>query len=157
MYVIAQLKQLSPERFLSIYQSLELQGYGPLDAEVAKSLRFRPQAVTKLPMAQRAKRAKQILEQSKSTELCYEIFGAYLIKTQRALVTDFLDKTGVPHENGMIEDVTVAKPDAAKLDTAIAELDAAHPKEDVTLYLALCAEQWPEVEALGAAWKSRTS
>lgn len=24
MYVIAQLKQLSPERFLSIYQSLEL-------------------------------------------------------------------------------------------------------------------------------------
>ena len=54
---IPYLKTLSTERFLEIYAGLEVQGFGPLDREVAQSLKFRPQAIQKLPMAQRAKRA----------------------------------------------------------------------------------------------------
>ena len=130
MQVIEQLKKMSPERFLAIYKSLENQGYGPLDGEVAKSLRFRPQAIRKLPIEQRARRARSILEGSSNTELAYELFGAYLIKHHKELVTGFLDATGVKHDGGMIEDVEGQKPAGAKVKSTVADLDAKHPPAD---------------------------
>lgn len=155
MTVLEHLHAMSPERFLQIYEGLEIQGFGPLDKEVAMSLRFRPQAVKKLPMVQRAKRARSILEMGKSTDLAYEVFGAYLIRHRKELVTGFLDATGVEHQDGMIEDIDAQKPDAAKVESAATELDAKFPPEDVTLYLALAAEQWPDVKPLGDLVKKR--
>ncbi len=155
MQVLEQLQRLSPERFLAIYQSLEQQGFGPLDNEVAKHLRFRPQAIRKLPFDQRARTARRILEQSRNAQMAYEILGAYLIKNARTLVTDFLDATGVQHQDGMIEDLDNAKPDAAKIASAIQMLDQKYKPEDVTIYLAMCAEQWPSVGELDSAWRQR--
>jgi hypothetical protein len=157
MQVIEQLKRTSPERFLAIYESLQQQGFGPLDGEVAKSLRFRPQAVRKLPMAQRAKRAKMLIETARNTELAYEILGAYLIKNHRGLVTGFLDDTGVKHDDGMIEDVDHNKPDAAKVKDVVTELDRKFDPADVTIYLAIAAEQWPDVKELDELWRARSA
>jgi hypothetical protein len=155
MQVIEQLKKMSPERFLAIYQSLELNGFGPMDGEVAKSLRFRPQAVRKLAMPQRAKRAKQLLESMANTELAYELFGAYLIRNHKGLVTEFLDATGVPHEDGMISDIEKAQPKADKIADSVRELDQKFEPEDVTLYLAMCAEQWSAIPDLDTLWRAR--
>jgi hypothetical protein len=155
MQVLEQLKKTSPERFLAIYESLAQHGYGPLDGEVAKALRFRPHAIRTVPMAQRARRAKSIVELAKNTELAYEILGAYLIKNHRELVTGFLDKTGVKHDQGMIEDVDHNKPDAEKLAGVVAELDKAYAPDDVTIYLAIAAEQWPDVKELDTLWRKR--
>jgi hypothetical protein len=156
MTVLDHLATMSPERFLAIYAGLEIQGFGPLDKEVAMSLRFRPQAVKKLPMAQRAKRARMILEMGKSSELAYEVFGAYLIRHRKDLVTGFLDATGVEHKDGMIDDIERSRPDAAKLDAAVAALDGRFSPEDVTLYLTLAADQWPGVPQLGELVKKRS-
>jgi hypothetical protein len=155
MQVIEQLKKMDDERFLTIYTALEQNGFGPLDGEVAKVMKFRPHAIKKLPMPQRSKRAKRILETGANAELCYELFGTYLIREHKDLVTGFLDATGVEHEEGMIEDLENNKPDAKKLKDAIAELDGKFDAEDVTLYLALCAEQWPDVPELDALWRER--
>ena len=155
MPVLDQLKKMSPERFLAIYTSLENRGFGPLDGEVAKSLRFRPQGVKKLSMEQRARRAKALLESSRNAELAYELFGAYLLRHQKGIVTGFLDSTGVPHQEGMIDDLDGAKPAPEKLEAALADLDGRFPAEDVTLYLSMCAEQWPSVAEIGAAWRAR--
>ena len=155
MQVLEQLKKTSSERFLTIYESLQRDGYGPLDGEVAKVLHFRPLAIKKLPMAQRARRAKSILENARNTELAYEILGAYLIKNHHALVTTFLDETGVKHEKGMIDDVENNQPDAAKVEAAIAKLDGQYDPADVTIYLAICAEQWPKIAVLDQLWKKR--
>jgi len=100
MTVLEHMKAMSPERFLSIYRSLERQGFGPLDADVAKSLRFRPQAIRKLPMEQRAKRARMLIESTKNANLAYEIVGGYLLKTCKDLVVGFLDATDVKHQEG---------------------------------------------------------
>jgi hypothetical protein len=154
MKVVEQLRSMSEERFLAIYESLVQQGFGPLDGEVAKALRFRPQAIRKLPLAQRARRARMLLERG-NAELTYELFGGYLMKSCKGLVTGFLDATGVPHEEGMIEDLEARRPDAAKIRPAIEKLDREHAPEDVTLYLALCAEQWPGVSELEALWRER--
>ena len=83
MQVVEQLKKTSPERFLEIYSALENQGFGPLDHEVAKALNFRPQAIRKLPMAQRARRALSILQAQSNAEMTYELFGSYLLKTNK--------------------------------------------------------------------------
>lgn len=156
MQVLDQLKKMSPERFLAIYQSLEMNGYGPFDGEVAKVMKFRPMAIKKLPMDQRAKRARMIIENARNAELAYELFGAYLIKNHKGLVTGFLDKTGVAHEDGMLTDVDSAVPAKDKVQGAIAELDKEFPPEEVTLYLAIAAQQWSQVPELDALWKKRS-
>ncbi len=157
MQVLDQLRALTEQRFLAIYESLSQQGFGPLDGEVAKALKFRPQAIRKLPMPQRAKKAKAILTAAHNSEMAYEVFGTYLLKNHRELVTGLLDATDVRHENGMIEDLDGNPPDAKKLDAAVAELDKKFAPEDVTLYLALCAEQWPAVKRLDELWRARSS
>lgn len=157
MQVLAQLKSMTPERFLAIYQSLEVNGFGPLDGEVAKSLKFRPIAVKKLPMAQRAKRARMLIENAGNAELAYEVFGAYLLKNHKELVTGFLDKTGVEHEDGMIQEIDRGVPEKKKIAAAISDLDAKFAPEDVTLYLAMCAQQWNQEPELDAIWQKRTS
>jgi hypothetical protein len=156
MAVLEQFRLLSEQRFLEIYAALAQQGYGPLDGEVAKLLRFRPQAIQKIPLEKRAKLAKNWIEQRRNAELCYELFGTYLVKNRRELVTGFLDATGVPHEDGMISDLERARPDPARLPAAVSELERRFGAEDVTLYLALCAEQWPGVPELAALWRQRS-
>ena len=156
MAVLEHFRLLSEQQFLAIYEALSEQGYGPLDGEVAKLLKFRPQAIRKVPIAKRARLAKNWIEQKHNAELCYELFGTYLVRTKKALVTGFLDATGVPHEEGMIEDIERARPDAAKIAPAVAELDGKFGADDVTLYLALCAEQWPGVPELAALWRQRS-
>lgn len=155
MAVIEHLKSLTDPRFLQIYSGLEHQGFGPLDGDVAKAMRFRPQAIKKLPMDQRAKRAKAILLAKSNAEMTYEVFGAYLLRNHRELVTSFLDATGVSHRDGMIDDLQACRPDADKVDAALAELDKRFAREDIALYLALCVEHWPDIAPIVSAWKQR--
>jgi hypothetical protein len=156
MTVLDHVRTMSPERFLALYQSLERDGFGPLDGQVAQSLHFRPQAIRKLPMAQRAKRAKMLVESSGNPNLAYELVGGYLLRTRKELVTGFLDATGVKHEQGMIEDVDGAKPAPDRIAPALIELDRKFPPEDVTLYLHLCVDQWPDVAEFGKILSART-
>ena len=123
MKVIEELRVMDEPRFLSLYNDLAQGGFGPLDGEVAKLLHFRPQAIRKLPMAQRARKARTLLLTRANAELCYELFGSWLIKERRELVTGFLDATGVKHENGMLEDLDHNQPDVSKLEAAVKDLD----------------------------------
>jgi len=155
MSILEAVKAMSDERFLAIYEGLSEQGFGPLDGDVAKALKFRPQAIRKLPMDKRAKKARQILLAGGQADLAYELCGGYLLKTHDKLMPDFLDATGVPHENGMIEDTSGSKPDADKIADAVKALDEKYPAEDVTLYLGICAMQWPDVEQLATIHAAR--
>jgi hypothetical protein len=155
MKVVEQLKSMSEERFLGIYESLAEKGFGPLDHEVAQALNFRPQAVRKLAMPMRAKKARSILISRGQAELCYELFGSYLIGHQKELVTGFLDAVGVAHEDGMIEDLEEGLPDEKKIASAVKELDSKFEPEDVTLYLSIAAEQWPGVNKIDELWRAR--
>jgi hypothetical protein len=155
MQVIEQLRALEEAHFHNIYETLSEKGFGPLDGEVAKALRFRPQAIKKLPMVQRSKRAKMILEQTANAELTYELFGTYLMSSNKELITDFLDGTGVEHDEGMIENLEDCKPDPAKLDSTLTDLDGKYAPADVTLYMAMAAEQWGNVPEVEAAWRNR--
>jgi len=156
MKVLEELKGMQEERFLAIYQALVHEGLGPLDREVAAALRFRPQAIKRLPLEQRARRARSILERHANAQLAYELFGTYLLTKHKELVTSFLDLTGVPHEDGIIKDVESARPQPEKVAGAVSDLDARFDPADVTLYLSLAAEQWPGVPEVESLWRMRT-
>src|SRR5262245_65843986 len=111
MPVLEHFRLLSEQRFLAIYQALSEKGFGPLDGEIAKLLKFRPQAIKKVPIEKRARLAKNWIQQKHNAELCYELFGTYLVRTKRELVTGFLDATGVPPDDGMINDIAKAETD----------------------------------------------
>jgi hypothetical protein len=157
MSVLDQLKLLTDTRFAQIYAGLEHNGFGPLDGDVAKALKFRPQAIRKLPMDQRARRARSILLATRNAEMTYEVFGAYLLRNHKALVTGFLDKTGIDHRDGMIEDLDAARPDETKIEGAVGELDKTQSPDDVTLYLSMCTQHWPDSATVLSLWKKRTA
>jgi hypothetical protein len=65
------------------------------------------------------------------------------------MMAAFLDLLGVAHENGLITDENLAKPDTAKVKAAAKDLSAQFPADDVSLYMATLVSQDPETwEAL---------
>jgi hypothetical protein len=60
------------------------------------------------------------------------------------MMSAFLDSLGITHENGLINDEAVAKPDADKLRAAATELASKFPPDEVSLYLATLVSQDPE-------------
>ena len=121
MKVIEQLDAISDERFHEIYEALSKDGFGPLDAEVAMSLKFRPQAIRKLSLDKRSKRARSILMHTRQADLCFELFGTDLMTRRKQLVIDFLEGSGVEHEDGMRKSADDTVPDVAKLGPTIAD------------------------------------
>ncbi len=156
MAVLEQLNKLTDEHFLAIYEALGENGFGPLDGEVAKALKFRPHAIKKLPLAQRSKHAKRLIERAHNGELAYELLGGYLMDHSPDLVTDFLDATGVKHDEGMVEDTRVQAPEASKIAAAVEQLEGKYEAEDINLYLALSTITWPQIDELRTIWESRT-
>ena len=69
---------------------------------------------------------------------------SYHLSQQRTMMSAFLDKLGIAHEDGLISDETVTRPDAERLRAAAAELGASFPADDVSLYLATLVSQDPD-------------
>ena len=56
----------------------------------------------------------------------------------------FLDSLGIAHEEGLISEENMTKPDAAALRTAAASLATSYPTEDVSLYFKTLVSQDPD-------------
>ena len=62
------------------------------------------------------------------------LLRGWLVKKQSQLLVDFLDALGVPHKNGVVDDLPETVDDA-KLKSAVEAALAKHPREVVTVYL----------------------
>jgi hypothetical protein len=60
------------------------------------------------------------------------------------MMADFLDALGVAHEEGLIKEETVVKPDVEKLRAAVEQVTAKYPAEDIALYFSTLVSQDPE-------------
>ena len=116
-------------------------------ASIATHMKFRPKSVLTL---EAEKRAKYLATLPTMTDaIAARALVAYHLERQRAMMGAFLDLLGIPHENGLINDENVDKPDPAKVKTAANDLATKFPPEDVTLYFATLVSQDPETwEAL---------
>src|SRR3954467_5679414 len=145
-------KKLSPGRrlaaaelFWSDDQSTEqqIEAVGAL----ASHMKFRPKTVISLPLERKAKYLSTL--PTVSAPIAARALVNYHLERQRPMMGAFLDMLGIAHENGLIGDDKVVKPDAATVKTAAKELAEKFPQDDVSLYFATLVSQDPETwEAL---------
>src|SRR5262249_43985115 len=116
-------------------------------ASIATHMKFRPKSVLSLAPDKRARYLATL--PTMTDAIAARALVSYHLERQRPMMGAFLDLLGIPHDNGLISDENVAKPDAAKVTGAAKELATKYPAEDVSLYLATLVSQDPETwEAL---------
>lgn len=111
-------------------------------AALATHMKFRPKSVITLAPEKRAKYLAQL--PGISDTIAARALVNYHLERQRPMMSAFLDLLGIAHENGLIADENVVKPDAAKVQQAAKDLATRFPPDDVSLYLATLVSQDPE-------------
>ena len=112
---------------------------------IATHMKFRPRSVLSLPPEKRARYLAQL--PSVSDAIAARALVNYHLERQRPMMAAFLDQLGIAHDNGLINDENVPKPDPARLKDAVTHLTANFPAEDVSLYLATLVSQDPDTWA----------
>ena len=116
-------------------------------ASIASHMKFRPRSVLALAPEKRAKYLAQL--PNVTDAIAARALVSYHLERQRPMMGAFLDLVGITHENGLISEENVPKPDADKVKAAAKELVTKFPPEEVSLYLATLVSQDPETwEAL---------
>jgi hypothetical protein len=111
-------------------------------AAIATHMKFRPRSVVTLAPEKRAKYLAQL--PTVTDAIAARALVNYHLERQRPMMGAFLDLLGITHDNGLISDENVAKPDAEKVTQAAKELATKYPAEDVALYLSTLVSQDPE-------------
>lgn len=111
-------------------------------ASIATHMKFRPRSVVALEPAKRAKYLAQL--PTVTDAIAARALVNYHLERQRPMMGAFLDLLGIPHENGLINEEHIAKPDPDKVRQAAKDLATTYPADDVSLYLATLVSQDPE-------------
>lgn len=102
---------------------------------MAKELKFRPQTVRRLPAEKVAGRLAHVAGELPENVLFQFLFH-YHMDHKRALLAEYLDAVGLPHEEGVLDLPEDAEaPDAAAVEKAGRALVDAHGREGL-VYLA---------------------
>ena len=109
---------------------------------LAGHMKFRPKSVISLPLEKKVKYLATL--PNVSDTVAARALVNYHLEHQRPMMVAFLDLLGITHENGLINEENVAKPDAQKLKAAATELSSKFPKEDVILYFSTLVSQDPD-------------
>jgi hypothetical protein len=109
---------------------------------IATHMKFRPRSVLSLAEDRKARYLAGLPNVSDS--VAARALVNYHLARQRPMMGAFLDLLGIPHDNGLIAEETIPKPDPAKLKQAVSDLAAKYPAQDVALYLATLVSQDPD-------------
>jgi hypothetical protein len=111
-------------------------------ASIAQQMKFRPRSVLGLAPEKRARYLAQL--PNVPDAIAARALVTWHLERQRPMMATFLDALGIPHDNGLITEETVAKPDEEKVKAAAAELAAKYPATDVAIYLSTLVSQDPD-------------
>lgn len=109
---------------------------------IATHMKFRPRSVVALAPDKRAKYLAQL--PAISDTIAARALVNYHLERQRPMMSAFLDLLGIAHENGLITEENVTKPDPARVQQAVKDLAAKFPPDEVSLYLSTLVSQDPE-------------
>lgn len=99
---------------------------------IAKHSKFRPKTIARLDVEGKARHLAGV--PSLPDDVATRVLVLYHLAAQRPMMAAFLDALGIAHDDGLIQEGSVA-PDAAKLGPAVAALANAYPPADVSIYL----------------------
>jgi hypothetical protein len=111
-------------------------------ATIATHMKFRAKTVLNLPLEKKTSYLVRL--PNVSDAVAARALVNYHLERQRPMMSAFLDALGVAHENGLIKDDAIVKPETARLREAAAEIATKFPPEDVALYLSTLVSQDPE-------------
>jgi hypothetical protein len=108
---------------------------------ISQQKKFRPKTVVALDEERKARHLASLV--SLPDHLAARALVIYHLAEQRPMMGAFLDALGIAHENGVIQDETVA-PDPSRVGDAAHQIAAQFPPESVSLYLNTLLSQDPE-------------
>ena len=111
-------------------------------AALAAHMKFRAKSVIGLPIEKKAKYLSTL--PTVSDAVAARALVNYHLERQRPMMGAFLDSLGIAHEDGLISEENVTKPEAEKLQAAAKELATKYPEQDVALYLSTLVSQDPD-------------
>jgi hypothetical protein len=111
-------------------------------AAIAAHMKFRTKSVLGLPGDKRARYLATL--PNISDTIAARALVNYHLARQRPMMAAFLDSIGVAHEEGLITQEDITKPDSEKLKAAATEVASKFPAEDVALYLSTLVSQDPD-------------
>jgi hypothetical protein len=111
-------------------------------AAIASHMKFRTKSVLALPVEKRVKYLASL--PTISDTIVARALVTYHLERQRPMMSAFLDSLGIAHENGLIAEETVAKPEPETVAAAAKSLAASYPAEDVSLYFSTLVSQDPD-------------
>jgi hypothetical protein len=123
---------------------------------VAEARKLRPVFLERQPRTQRHASMLTTLARPSLEMVTANLIRTWLLKKHNGLLVDFLDGLGIPHKEGVVEDLPAAMEDA-KLHTAVDSVLAKYPPEVVSVYLNAFDEmnevKWQNLDAMLASDK----
>jgi len=114
--------------------------------QLAKALHFRDESVRKMSPEKKAELLASRIGVPEFDQFLEIGLMAYHTHSANQMMGAFLDKWGVPHENGSIESDDYKVPTADQVRDAVKELEGQYDKRDIALYFAtaglLMADEW---------------
>jgi hypothetical protein len=101
---------------------------------VAQARHVRPVFLERMPRSQRHALMVSVLAKPFLEQAAGGLIRVWLVKGQRAMLVDFLTALGIPHNEGVVDDLP-KEMDDAKLKTAVDALIAKYPPEATSVYL----------------------
>ena len=101
---------------------------------VAEARKLRPVFFERKPRAERNKDLVSMLAKPRLDLVAGNLLRGWLMKKNKAMLTDFLDGLNISHKDGAVDDLPATVEDG-KLRAAIENLLNKYPKEEVAVYL----------------------
>ena len=127
-----------------------------LRAEIAKARKFRPQMLAKWDDAQLAEAGARLDIGDKG--IAWDALTAHLLRNRTAMLVQFLDALGIPHESGVFsEDLGTEPLTESRLRVAVQGLMETFEPDDVVLYLLALRASPPPFAELGGVIQGRAT
>ena len=138
-------------RILEDTQANNREVYRALVAAMAQAQKMRPVFIGRQPKERRHKNFVQMLSRAGSEEHAGNLIRGWLFKEHKDVLTGFLGKLGIEHEEGMVNDLPESISDDA-LNAAVDLLIEKYDRELVAVYLtafnASNENRWGNLDAL---------
>jgi len=138
-------------RILEDTQANNREVYRALVASMAQAQKMRPVFIGRQPKERRHKSFVQMLSRAGSEEHAGNLIRGWLFKEHKDVLTNFLGKLGIEHEEGMVDDLPESISDDA-LNAAVELLIEKYDRELVAVYLtafnASNENRWGNLDAL---------
>ena len=138
-------------RILEDTQANNREVYRALVASMAQAQKMRPVFIGRQPKERRHKSFVQMLSRAGSEEHAGNLIRGWLFKEHKDVLTGFLGKLGIQHEEGMVDDLPESISDDA-LNAAVDLLIEKYDRELVAVYLtafnASNENRWGNLDAL---------